>query len=301
MMVHNSLKWAVTAAISMLLLACGGGSTATDGQTPQADPLDTVRKTDASLMKIGGKLFSIPSPVQTALLIRKLGLPYQKELPMSNEAVDKMATKAQRALALGAYGADLAYVTVHKDGQRALNTLQTVQKLSGQLELSNAFDQTLLDGFKKSLNNEDSLLRFTGTAFRAADRYLKDNDRNDVSALVLTGGWLEGMFLIMSGPADKMEATLTNRVGEQRRTLENLIALLGDTDTEKTQGTLIAGLKDLLTAFDGVSTTYTFETPTVDAAHKTTYINSTSTVTMAPEKFKAIGDKVKALRSTLTA
>ena len=39
---------------------------------------------------------------------------------------------------------------------------------------------------------------------------------------------------------------------------------------------------------------------TVDAAKKTTYINSTSTVAMAPEKFAAIATKVKALRTTIT-
>ncbi len=268
----------------------------------KADSLNTAtQETGSGLMKVGGKLFSIPSPVQTALLIRKLGLPYEKGLPLAAEASEKMATKSQRALALGAYGADLAYVTVHKDGQRALSTLQTVQKLSAQLELSNAFDQELLDGFKKSLNNEDSLLRFTGSAFRMADQYLKTNNRDDVSALVLTGGWLEGMYLTLSGASEKSDVALTNRLGEQRKTLENLIALLEGTDTEKANGALIGGLKDVLSAYAGVSSTYEFHPPSTDAAQKTTYVNSVSTVTMTAEQFKAIADKVKALRATLTA
>ena len=268
----------------------------------KADSLDTAtQRSETSLMKVGGRIFSIPSPVQTALLIRKVGLPYEKGLPMAADAAEKLVSKVQRSLALGAYGADLAYVTVHNDGQRALSTLQVVQKLSAQLELANAFDKELLDGFKKSLNNEDSLLRFTGSAFRMADQYLKSNSRDDVSALILTGGWVEGMYLILSGTTEKSDASLTNRLGEQRKTLENLVSLLESTDTEKTHGALVAGLKDVLAAFTGVGTTYEFHPPSMDAAKKTTYVNSVSTITMTAEQFKAIADKVKALRATLTA
>lgn len=301
MMAYKFLNWAASASLAIALIGCGGGGEH-NGQTPKADTLDTAAKTtDAGLMNIGGKIFSIPSPVQTALLIKKLGLPYEKNLPMPPDALDKLVTKAQRSLALGAYGADLAYVTIHKDGQRALNTLQAVQKLSAQLELSNAFDQEMLNGFKKSISNEDSLLRFTGKAFRMADQYLKNNNRDDVSALVLAGGWIEGMFLTLSNTNEKSDATLTNRLGEQRKTIENLIALLERTDTEKSQGALIAGLKDALSAYANVSATYQFQQPTVDAAKKTTYVNSTSAVAMTPEQFKAIAAKVKALRTLIIA
>jgi hypothetical protein len=302
MMAYTSLKWSATAGFLIALSACGGGDEGHSGTVPKADTLDTVAKVnDAGLMNVAGKIFSIPSPVQTALLIRKLGLPYEKALPMRADAVDKMATKMQRALALGAFGADLAYVTVHKDGQRALNTLQVVQKLSSQLELSNAFDQTMLDGFKNSLSNEDSLLRFTGSAFRMADQYLKNNNRDDVSALVLAGGWIEGMYLTLSGTNEKSDVALTNRLGEQRKTLENLIALLERTDTEKSHGALVAGLKDALSAYSGVTTTYQFQPSTVDAAKKTSFVNSLSTVVMTPEQFKGITDKVKALRTLISA
>ncbi len=264
--------------------------------------MDTAAaNTHGGVVKVGGQIVAVPSPVQTALLIKKLGLPYEKALPLEASILEKLATSDQHALALGAFGADLAYVTVHRDGQRALNILQTIQTLSGKLDLSNAFDQGLLDSFKRSLNNEDSLLRFSGTAYRAADQYLKNNDRNVVSSLVLAGGWIESMYLTVSGAGTKPDAALMSRLGEQRRTLSALVAMFEQGQGGKGQETLLAGLKDLLVEFDGVTTTYQFQPPTVDAAKKTTYINSTSTVAMAPEKFAAIATKVKALRTTITA
>jgi hypothetical protein len=296
-----SLRWAAPVALALTLLGCGEGDQPHQDPSAKTDSLNTVTPAENNVMNVGGKLFSVPSPVQTALLIRKLQLPYERSMPMDPTSVERMATKVQRALALGAFGADLAYVTVHKDGQRALNTLQVVQKLSAQLELSNAFDQAAMDGFKRSLSNEDSLLRHTGSAFRMADKYLKSNNRDDVSALVLAGGWIEGMHLTLSGSGNSTDPLLTNRLGEQRRTLVNLIALLERTDTEKAHGTLVTGLKEALATYDGVTATYQFQPVTVDAVKKTTYVNSTSTVTMTPEQFKAIAEKVKALRTLITA
>lgn len=296
------LKWTASIALALALSGCGGGAEGTTDPSPKADSLDTASAPSGSgVMKVGGRLFCIPSPVQTALLIRKLGLPYEKGLPVPADAIERMVTRDQRALALGAYGADLAYVTVHKDQKRTLGTLEIVQRLSAQLDVSNAFDQQLMETFKKSINNEDSLLRFTGMAFRMADHYLKNNNRDDVSALVLTGGWVEGMYLTLSGATEKSDVALTNRLGEQRKTLESLVALLESTDAEKTHAPIIAGLNEVLAAYDGVGATYEFRPPSTDAAKKTTYVNSVSTVTMTLDQFKAIADKVKALRATITA
>jgi hypothetical protein len=105
----------------------------------------------------------------------------------------------------------------------------------------------------------------------------------------------------MSTTPTKVDPALASRVGEQRRTLESLIELLVANDPDKANGNVIAGLKDVLTAYAGVTSTYQFQAPTLDAPHKTTYINSVTSVSITPEQFKAISEKVKALRSTLIA
>lgn len=286
----------------LALVSCGGDGEGTGTTPPAQDSLDTAQaRTDGGLMKVGGRLFAMPSPVQTALFIRKLGLPYQKGLPMAAMAGEQLTSKRQRALYMGICGADLAYVTIHKDGQRAMGLLKEVRAVSGALEIGNAFDQDLMERFGRAVSNEDSLLRLSGEAFRAADQYLKGNDRTDVSALVLAGGWVEGMYLTLAGAGDAPAPELAARVGEQKRTLDNLIALLEATDTEHSATALIAGLKEVAAAYAGVVPTYQFQQPTVDAAKRTTYINSVSSVTVPPATLKAISDKVNALRSTILA
>lgn len=286
--------------ISLLLAACGGPGTEGDGTG--TDSLATEQPTeDSEIIGIGGKLFSIPSPAQTALAMRKAGLKYQKDLTAPLEKGGTLTTKVAQSLALGVYGADLAYVTVHKDGARAMATMQAIEKLGGQLGVTNAFDRTLLDRFKTNMNNEDSLLRFSGTAFRAADQYLKMNQSEDVSALVLAGGWIESLYLTVSDAAALKDQGMVNRIGEQKSTLDALVQLIEASDKEGTAAAMLKAMKELQAEFSAVTSTYTFAEPVTDAAAKTTFINSTTQVSIPAEKVTAITAKITAIRNMILA
>ena len=286
----------------VLTLAACGGPSAPEKDAGTGDVLTTDTVTDgAEVLQVGGKIFSVPSPVQTAFAIRKAGLKYQKGITTPLETGESLTAKVPQALMLGMLGADMAYVTVHKDGQRALATLQAIEKLGGKLELSNAFDRALLERFKTNLSSEDSLLRFSGTAFRAADQYLKDNDRNDVSALVIAGGWLESLHLTLSDPAALKDQALMDRIGEQRKALVDLVELLSATVTDEGAKGTIEGMRALQATFEGITVTYTYEKPVTDIASKTTFINSKSSVTITPEQLSAIAAQVSAIRSKIIA
>lgn len=299
-MSFETFKPLLIPALVLALAGCGGQGGAADDAPPAQDSLDTAKATEGGgLVKVGGSLFAVPSPVQTALLIRKLDLPYHKDILLPTAAGERLTTRDQRAIYMGMCGADLAYATVHRDGQRALTMLREVQTLSNALELGNAFDQPLMERFKRLVTNEDSVLRLSGEAFRAADEYLKNSERNDVSALVLTGGWLESLYLTVARAGDPAPQELVARVGEQKRTLDNLVRLLEHSEAGKANAALLAGLKDLAVAYQGVTSSYRYEQPTVDVSAKTTYVNSTSGVVVPPDVLKAITEKVSSLRSTI--
>ncbi len=297
MTVRNTSIWSSALVLGLMLAACGGGGT---GNAPVENTKDSLNPPPerTGLLNVGGKIFSIPSPVQTALLIQDLGLPYNNALPFATDSASRFTSKGMKALALGIYGADLAYVTIHKDGQKALKTLKTIEQLSSDLNLSHAFNKELLDGFKNNLNNEDSLLRFSGVAFRSADQYLKMDQQGDVSAAILAGGWIEGLYLTVQDSGKKVDPKIIKRLGEQGHTLNNLISLLEQNGND---ARLIAALKDLASAYTAVHVTYTFEQPTLDAANKTTYINSVTKTEVAPKDLKIIIQKVKAIRISITA
>ncbi len=300
MALYRKLPVALGLGFALLLASCGGSGSEGEGQGTDTLATEEPPK-DAEIIGIGGKLFSIPSPVQTALAIRKAGLKYNKEMTAPLEKGDALTTKAARALAMGVYGADLSYVTVHKDGARAIGTIQAIEKLGGHLGVMNAFDRTLMDRFKANMNNEDSLLRLSGVAFRAADQYLKTNESEDVSVLVLAGGWVESLHLVVNDPAALKDQSLMNRIGEQKRALSMLVELIGASDKDGASAALLAALKELEAEFASITSTYTYAEPVTDASKKTTFINSTSQVAMPAETIAAITAKIAAIRNMILA
>lgn len=293
---HIPLPSALAAVLLVGLSACGGDQSGERTETT-ADTLTVLPSDGGGVVNIGGKLFSIPSPVQTALMIRSTGAEYRRELVLDRAIADGLTSKMGRALAMGLYGADLAYATIHKDGQSALATLQTIERLGAQLELGNAFDRSLLDRFKANMNVQDSLLRLSGEAFRASDQYLKTNDRGDVSSLILAGGWLGSLHIALQHTGGKGSEKVAQRVGEQRRALGDLIALIEATDKEKQCDALNADLKTLKQSFDAIKSTYQFDKPVTDVAARTTFINGTSSVTVTPEQLATLAQQVQTLRT----
>ncbi|MDQ3101160.1 MAG: hypothetical protein M3R08_07220, partial [Bacteroidota bacterium] len=243
MMAHYRIILLAGIGSLLLLASCGSpqeiGGTEVAADTLQATPRET------EILSIGGRSFSIPSPVQAALAIRKSGSKYQKDLTTPLEEVDQATGKMTQAALLGIYSADLAYVTVHSDGQRAMATFQAIEKLGTGLELSNAFDRKLMDQFKTNLNNEDSLLRFSSKAFRAADKYLKTNQREDVSTWILTGGWIQSLHLSLADSAGLKDQKLIDRIGDQKASLDALIELLTNTDSDRSADPLINVMREL--------------------------------------------------------
>jgi hypothetical protein len=300
-MANQSCKtWVQALAAAALLAACVGNPPAEN--PPGADTLSTDGAAkESEAVKVGGRVLSIPSPAQTALAMRKAGLKYQKGAMAPLEKGETTASRLGQAALLGVLGADLSYTTVHQDGQRALMTLQAIEKLASKLELSNAFDRKLLERFKGNMSNEDSLLRLSGAAFRAADQYLKTNDADDASAWIAVGGWTETMHLILSDPASAKSEALMVRVAEQRSTLDNLVAIVDAANKDGHSNALLAALKDARSAMDGVEVEYTYEPPVTEAAKKTTYINGKSTARITAAQFAAIAAKVAALRNMILA
>jgi hypothetical protein len=264
----------------------------------EVEPLDSNK---TSIVNINGTLFSIPSPIQTAMLLKQVSAPYNKAMLNGPGKISGYSTEAKRALNLGAYGADLGYIILYQQTQEAIGYLSAVKKLSEDVGISGAFDAKLIERFKLNMANKDSLLVFTSEAFRSSDAYLKNNDRAKVSSLIIAGGWVESLFFtseMFSGKvADKTK--LLERIGEQKTTLDNLIKLLAPYYQEEGLTEFIDSLLDLASEFDKIEVNYVFVKPTTDEANKITTINSSTEVKIAPELMSIIQEKVKNIRGLI--
>ncbi len=278
-------------AVAALTSGCGSDP-AKDG-----DELPEVDSTQTTIVNINGEIFSIPSPLQTALLIKSSGANYTKEILNSPGKTSQYSTNFAKALNLGIYGADLGYVTMYDQTQDALGYMNSAKKLADELNITGAFDKATIERFTKSLGNKDSMLVLTSVAYRTSDSYLKNNDRNDISGLVLAGGWIESLYFATNVYNIKKDEMVKRRIAEQKSSLQSLIKLLTQYYSQAEFTEFVDKLNDLSTVFDGVTFKYIYEKPTTDPDKKLTTINSKSEVSISDEQIESISEKVKAIRT----
>ena len=278
-------------AFTFVFLGCGNSKTKKD-----SDALADGDTTKTSILNVGGEIISVPSPIQTAFLINKVGVPFNKGMLNSTASLTKYSTRFLKALNLGVYGADLGYVTMYDQTQDALSYLNCVKKLGEDLGVSSAFTPELLTRFQNNFGKKDSLLGLVSTAYRQSDNYLKNNKQNEISGLILTGGWIESMSFVSQVYKVKENDEIKRRIGEQKTTIQSILKLLTPYASQKEYADLIVKINELSNAFDGVEFKYTFQKPIVDADKGLTTITSVSEVKISPEQIKLISEKVLAIR-----
>ena len=292
--------------ISLLILSSGfafflascGNSSEENAQAEKQKP-----KADSSNLAVGvnGKVFIIPSPLQTALLIQKSGATYNKEMLNATDKVNSYSTKLQKCLNLGIYGADLGYTTLYNQTQDALIYFKATNTLANDLGLSSAFDKSLIERFQKNLGQKDSMLSLVSVAYRASNDFLKHNDRTEEASLIIAGGWIETLQFAINVMKTKGNDDVKRRIAEQKNTLNNLLALLSAYQGNEEFAELIQKLNDLKSEYDKVGYKYVYEHPITDEVNKVTTITSKSEITISNENINAIGEKIAAIRGLITA
>lgn len=275
------------------------GFVSCNNKAKEEEPEEKIDSTQSNFVKVENAIFSIPSPYQTASLIKKLGVTYNKDLCNQNKNLAQYSTNFKKGLNLGVYGADLGYVAIYEQSQDALNYLKASQKLASDLGIGSAFDSKTIDRIQKALGSKDSLLSISALAFRAGNNYLQTNERNDVAGLVVAGGFIESLHLTVSLANQFKTQELFNRIGEQKNSLDNLIKLLTPYYEQPEYTEFIDQLIDLAYVFDAVETKYTFIPPTTDEQNKITVINGKSEVIITEDQLIQITQKVKNIRTQI--
>jgi len=284
---------ALTIAVS-LFTSCKETKSDDENKEDLVETTDTVR----SVVNVGGELFSVPSPIQTAILIQKSGVPYDKSVLSTSNKVNNYSTDYSRAINLGVYGADLGYVSLYNQTQDALGYLGSIKQLSDKLGISAAFDGPTMERIKNNITNKDSMMVLVGIAYRASDAYLKNNQRREVSSLILTGGWIEGMYFSLAAYKAKPSTQIKFRIAEQKQALTSLVKIMGmSTSPEIVE--LTTSLAELAKIYEGIELKYTFVEPTTDTVKKVTYINSTTEVVVTDEQIASISEKIKQIRNKI--
>ena len=184
---------------------------------------DLLKQKVASIENI---FYSIPSPTVTIEIIEEAGAVFDVQLTNNPQKLDDYTSKAERALNMGVYGADVNYCSAFNKTADVMMLLACTRSLGEELGLESIFNQTVIDRLNDNRDNADSVQAIITSTFWEIESKLEEDDRPELAALIVIGGWVEGLN-IACGQA-KLNANNEKMIGsivDQSIALDNVIRL----------------------------------------------------------------------------
>ena len=217
------------AAVILLLSFCScRNSNVRQGRPafPVADSVPAGEAEKLSEEAVADIVQNIASPVEIASILQSMQVPFSAGYLAPTQGADRLTTNFQKAMMLGIYGADLGYLNIYGKTGNSVDVLSVIKRLADGLRVGQYFDFETIKRLSVSKSNLDSLLFLSVNSYNQIDRYLRDNDRGSISALMITGVWIEGQYLATQVALNFNDELLRDRIGEQKIILGDLLMLL---------------------------------------------------------------------------
>jgi hypothetical protein len=215
----------------MLMVSCGS-----EPKPQVEEPVveESHEMSDEDLAKADEMIQNMPSPIEMAILVKHAGGEYNSGLLNDVKNLDNYITKGKKTINMGVYSSDVGYTSLYKQTQETVFYLNNVRKLSDDIGLSDAFDQSMFDRVEANIENRDSLLQILSASYDLANQYLKENNRMNTSVLMIAGGWIESMYLAANLGANggRPQDIISLRILEQEMVLGKIIAAMKMVDDD---------------------------------------------------------------------
>lgn len=248
------------ALAAFLLYSCG------DSGKKGSDVKESAAFTEAEskiIDEIDKVVHELPPPSEVPYMLQATGADYNPSFPNKLENASKyMNSMDKAALNLGGYATDIGYLTSNDKTQEALKYMEVCQQLSDKVGISSAFDLDMMERFEKNLGNKDSLSNLINIAITMAEDKLEDSDKLNMVAMILSGSYIEGLYLsvmvIDTYPDDLLSEENRNLILEplmkviidQEKSLIDIIALLKDIEQDEIIANIIAEFSILRILYD---------------------------------------------------
>lgn len=249
--------------------------------------------------------YALPSPLETAMLIKSAGADYDEQLLNSTDNASNYSTNKSLALNLGIYTTDLSFASLFDQSQTSVKYMEAARKMAESLDITDAIDDATIKRLEENLNNRDVIMDIISETFLNSSSYLKENDRPAVAAVVLVGGWIEGLYIATQLVGNKSieNNELVNRIAEQKLSYKIVEKMLDENIKNQTGeenqdiASLVSDLGGLEAAFDKIKVE-TSEIK-VEPGNQTEVatLKSQTKITITQETFKELSETVKSLRT----
>ena len=201
--------------------ACSGGGQKKSSKSSVKIEKEEVKK---DVQKV---VYPLPTSFEVTEMLNRIEASYILTLSNPPENVDNYITEKEKALALGVYGADLSYASTYHQKQRTIDYMRVSKKLLEELDIAAAVDPNIIEQIENAENDKEKLVEIISNSFYSTYEYLNNNDRGAVSLLVLSGSWIEALYIathISDETFDNKE--MITIIMNQKENLKKLMSLL---------------------------------------------------------------------------
>jgi hypothetical protein len=180
---------------------------------------------DTSYVKnaLGNVYYLFPSPSEMLSAINQGGLSFKPEFMNSNYNREKYIKANDRFLNLGIYITDLSYCALFARNNRAEDYLETIKKLSFDVNLSSDIIKELINKVKLNVNSVDSLALITNDFFFKIVSDLEEHNRQNDVGIITTGAYIECLYLAVNQvDVYSKDNIIIKNITEQKYAFSNL-------------------------------------------------------------------------------
>lgn len=289
----------ITVVGAFTLNSCGS-----KGKQEAAAPSLEITEIDESVLqdvKTAERIFySLPSPLESAMLIKSAGARFDADFLNSTDAVSRYSTNRDMALNLGIYTCDLSFSSLYDQTQLVIEYMSAAKKMADGLGILDAINEETINRLEENVNNREVIMDIVSETFLNSNSYLEENEQPAIASIVLVGAWVEGLYIATQlVDAEEFDSNkLVGRIIDQKLSVGIMLKLLEDNNDHPAVGPMIDQMNELKAVFDKINISTTKITPEIDKETNTTVLRSEVTTNLTFEVFIELGEKVAEIRNS---
>jgi len=287
-------------ALSICLVATScKGKTKGEGTKDTEETVSADEQTMEQIKNAEKVFNALPTPLEVAQLIKEAGAKFDAMLLNPVENKSNYTTSKSMALNLGIFVCDLSFASMYDETSLLINYMEAAEDMATGLGIIDAIDETTIERLEQNINNRDVIMEIVSETFLNSQAYLEDDEQHAVAATIITGGFIEGLYISTNMVEMKnfKGNKLVGTIADQKMSVDDLIRLLETYNDNTAIRELIGPIRELKTLFDRIERSSTPSSAEYDETTGVTEITGSARSELKPETFLAIKDKVAEIRN----
>lgn len=199
---------------------------------------DSTKLSDIEVTK--SFIYLFPSPGDVLERFYEAEIPYLPEFLHDPDQADSYLTQQDKALNMGVYLADIAYTALFYRTTEAVEYLDAIQDLGGELNISSTAFESLIKRAKNNIGIRDSLVSLSNDVFYNMVDFLENSGQEHTVAVISFGAYIESMYLAVNSLETYEEGhPVIQQIRELKYPMENLMNQAeSESDNEDVQAVL---------------------------------------------------------------